>query len=200
MMCRACSSTALSEGKLLLQLLYGKKDKSENTSGELKTSIYKWIGAAILSEFHLIDTTATGDCVKTYKHHAVKLCTTRTEVKEDENDGSDSKKYCNFYLDADGPNENTSNEAKNIWDEILKKFPFFSELHRIFVACPNVTLIAVTTGVGPNGKKTLHLYPLDPVTPPAEFSDSLMSQFHILHDAFNHVETQASVGAVKGLS
>ena len=83
-------------------------------------------------------------------------------------------------------------------DQILKEFPFFSELHRIFVARPNVTPIAVTTGVGPNGKKTLHLQPLDPVTPPAEFTDSQVSQFRTLHDALNHAETQTSVEAVKG--
>ena len=66
------------------------------------------------------------------------------------------------------------------------------------MACPNVTPIAVTTGVGPNRKNTLHLQPLDPVTPPAEFTDSQLSQFHTQHNALNHAETQTSVGAVKG--
>ena len=82
-------------------------------------------------------------------------------------------------------------------DQILKEFPFFSELHRIFVARPNVTPIAVTTGVGPHGKKTLHLQPLDP-EPQAEFTDSQVSQFRTLHDALNHAQTQGSAGAVKG--
>ena len=65
------------------------------------------------------------------------------------------------------------------------------------MARPNVTPIAVTTGVGPHGKKTLHLQPLDP-EPQAEFTDSQVSQFCTLHDALNHVQTQGSAGAVKG--
>ncbi|KAG6326841.1 hypothetical protein ID866_12248 [Astraeus odoratus] len=81
---------------------------------------------------------------KTYKCHAVKLHTTENGVQEDGDvDGFDSEEFCNFYIGADGPNEGTSLEAKNIW--IIKEFPFFPELHRIFVACPNVTPSAVTT-------------------------------------------------------
>ncbi|KIM50421.1 hypothetical protein SCLCIDRAFT_1225355, partial [Scleroderma citrinum Foug A] len=187
------------------KVLYGKKDKNENTSGESKASVYKRIGATVLPKFHIIDATATGDCIKskletltkTYKRHAVKLRTTGTGVKEDGDNGSDSEEYCDFYIGVDGPDENTTDEAKNIWDQILKEFPFFSELHRIFVARPNVTPIAVTTGVGPHGKKTLHLQPLDP-EPQAEFTDSQVSQFRTLHDALNHAQTQGSAGAVKG--
>ena len=53
---------------------------------------------------------------KTYKRHAVKLRTTGNGVREEgDNDGSDSEEYCNFYIGADGPDENTSDEAKNIW-------------------------------------------------------------------------------------
>jgi len=46
---------------------------------------------------------------KTYKCHAVKLCTTGNGAREEgDNDGpSDSEEYCDFYIGADGPNENT---------------------------------------------------------------------------------------------
>ncbi|KIM50180.1 hypothetical protein SCLCIDRAFT_146158, partial [Scleroderma citrinum Foug A] len=97
---------------------------------------------------------------KAYKCYAVKLHTTENGVREEgDNDGSDSEEYCDFYIGADGPDESTSDQAKNIWDQIIWEFPFFPELHRIFVAHPNVTPIVVTTGVGPHGKKTLHMQP-----------------------------------------
>ncbi|KAG2059111.1 hypothetical protein BDR06DRAFT_875116, partial [Suillus hirtellus] len=41
-------------------------------------------------------------------------------------------------------------------DEIVQKFLFFPILHCILSSHPNITPIAITTGVGPHGKKTLH--------------------------------------------
>jgi hypothetical protein len=35
-------------------------------------------------------------------------------------------------------------------------FPYFPELHRLFSTRPNITPIAVTTGVGPDGHRTTH--------------------------------------------
>ncbi|KAL4062916.1 hypothetical protein J3A83DRAFT_4380489 [Scleroderma citrinum] len=135
---------------------------------------------------------------KTYKHHAVKLHTTRSGVRADAN-GSDSDEFCDFYIGADGPTEWTSEEAKNIWDQITKEFPFFPELHRIFVAHPNVTPIAVTTGVGPHGKKTLHLQPLDePQESQVEFTGLDMSQIQTLQDALNYAQTQVPTESVAG--
>ena len=45
----------------------------------------------------------------------MKLRTTGTGVKEDGDNCSDSEEYCNFYIGADGPDENTTDEVKNIW-------------------------------------------------------------------------------------
>ena len=44
-------------------------------------------------------------------------------------------------------------------DEIEKEFIFFPTLHRIFASRPNVTPIVITTGVGPNGPKTVWIQP-----------------------------------------
>ena len=146
---------------------------------------------------------------KTYKHHAVKLRTTGNGVREErDNDGpSDSEEYCDFYIGADGPDENTSDGAKNIWgmwchcehlvtnfcvDQIIREFPFFPELHRIFVARPNVTPIAVTTGVGPHGKKTLHMQPIDGP------QQDITGQIQTLQDALNHAQAQRTFGDVGG--
>src|SRR5882762_6598799 len=41
-------------------------------------------------------------------------------------------------------------------EQIERQFPFFPRLHAIMASRPNVTPIAVTTGVGPNGCKTVY--------------------------------------------
>ncbi|KAL4061870.1 hypothetical protein J3A83DRAFT_4196531 [Scleroderma citrinum] len=87
---------------------------------------------------------------KTYKCHAVKPHTTGSGVRADANaDGSDSDEFCDFYIGADGPNEAHLKRPRifGVCDWITKEFPFFPELHRIFVAHPNVTSIAVGVGV-----------------------------------------------------
>ena len=51
-------------------------------------------------------------------------------------------------------------------DKIIKDFPFFPELHRLFSTRPNITPIAVTTGVGPGGHQTIHYQAPDEVGGP----------------------------------
>jgi len=48
------------------------------------------------------------------------------------------------------------NFDKNKLDKITKDFPFFPELHRLFSTRPNITPIAVTTAIGPDGPRTIH--------------------------------------------
>lgn len=53
--------------------------------------------------------------------------------------------------------------------EIEREFIFFPTLHRIFASRPNVTPVVITTGVGPQGPKTVWIQPpgdnnnIDPV-------------------------------------
>ena len=51
----------------------------------------------------------------------------------------------------------------HILDKITKDFPFFPELHRLFSTRPNITPIAVTTGVGPHGHRIIHYQAPDEV-------------------------------------
>lgn len=46
-------------------------------------------------------------------------------------------------------------------EAIEKSFPFFPRLHMIFASRPNVTPIAITTGLGPQGSKTVWYQPPD---------------------------------------
>ncbi|THU90651.1 hypothetical protein K435DRAFT_864091 [Dendrothele bispora CBS 962.96] len=50
-----------------------------------------------------------------------------------------------FYVGADGPDANTRDEA----------------LHKFFATRPNVTPIVATTGLGPNGARTVWIQPRD---------------------------------------
>ncbi|KAF8061428.1 hypothetical protein FPV67DRAFT_1452397 [Lyophyllum atratum] len=51
--------------------------------------------------------------------------------------------------------------AVDIWKQIEREFPFFPTLHRIFAFRPNITLIVVTTALGPQGQKTVWYQPPD---------------------------------------
>jgi len=42
----------------------------------------------------------------------------------------------------------------------MLEFPFFAELHHLLSTRPNITPIAVITGIGPSGPKTIHYQPL----------------------------------------
>jgi hypothetical protein len=52
--------------------------------------------------------------MKTYKKHAAKLQMTGEGVRQEQDyDGSDSEEFCRFYIGVDGPDANSSEEAKN---------------------------------------------------------------------------------------
>ncbi|KIM68061.1 hypothetical protein SCLCIDRAFT_999323 [Scleroderma citrinum Foug A] len=148
-----------------LKVLCGKT-KHENTSGETKASVFRRIGSILLPELHIIDATATGDRIKgkyeglakVYKQHAKRLTVTGEGIGPESEDGAEET--CKYFIEAGGPNESTPEEAKNIWDDIVSQFPFFPDLHRIWATKPNKNPIAVTTGVGPAGKRTLIMQPL----------------------------------------
>ncbi|KAF8577568.1 hypothetical protein K439DRAFT_1364479, partial [Ramaria rubella] len=60
-----------------------------------------------------------------------------------------------FYMPADGPDDHTSEEARNLWEQITKEFEFFPALHALMATWPNVTPISITTGVGPQGAEMI---------------------------------------------
>ncbi|TFK54390.1 hypothetical protein OE88DRAFT_1733055 [Heliocybe sulcata] len=123
------------------KVLFGKKDPSENTSGDTKAAVYRMI--------------------KIYKTHAAKLHRTGGGLCDrDAEDGSDE--YLDFYIPPGGPTEVTEDRAWNIWKAINAEWLFFSQFHKILAICPNVTPIAVTTGTGLNGMKTLYMQPPSP--------------------------------------
>ncbi|KIK74405.1 hypothetical protein PAXRUDRAFT_19905 [Paxillus rubicundulus Ve08.2h10] len=94
---------------------------------------------------------------------------------------SDDDEYCDFYISADGPNDTTTAEALNIWGTFYAKNNILFNLIR-----PNVNPIAITTGVGPAGKKTFHIQPLDDDDNAGdELTQSQIGQIQMLQDAIN---------------
>ncbi|KAJ7113609.1 hypothetical protein C8R44DRAFT_881892 [Mycena epipterygia] len=94
--------------------------------------------------------------------------------------GEDGNEYMAFYIPSTGPDCTTTPEAVNIWAQIEQEFPFFPRLHQIFATRPNVTPIAITTGVGPRGPSTLYVQP-----PDESFTPAQVAQINTLQDALN---------------
>ncbi|KIK92198.1 hypothetical protein PAXRUDRAFT_147829, partial [Paxillus rubicundulus Ve08.2h10] len=135
--------------------------------------------------------------LKKYKSHASQLWMTGKGVKSfngAEDDGSQADKYFNCYIPALGPDVTTTTEAQSIWDKIVEAFPFFPALHCIFSARPNVTPIAITTGVGPHGKKTVHFQaPSDDKSNPPAFTPEQHSQMLSLHQVLEAEQAHCQV-------
>ncbi|KAF8132663.1 hypothetical protein K438DRAFT_1642241 [Mycena galopus ATCC 62051] len=165
-------------------VLFGKdsKDELRNTSGDSKIAVYKRIGGVILPDLFATSPNALAKRVKgkaeslvdTYKTEVKKLRVTggalentdgsegsqHEDDSETENNGEDSvHQFLACYISAAGPDHDTTPEARNIWEKITKDFKYFPTLHRFLAACSNIIPPVITTGVGPDGRKVVHLQP-----------------------------------------
>ncbi|KAL0563711.1 hypothetical protein V5O48_018354 [Marasmius crinis-equi] len=147
------------------KVLFGTK-AGENSSGESKNSVYQRIAQAVWLEYCAEDFKGTWSRVAgkistlhtEYKKEAKRLRVTGNGVQSvvaDEVDPQDTQLA--WYIPSGGPNEETPVEARNIWEAIEKKFPFFPRLHTFMSTRPNITPPVVTTGITPNGRETLYL-------------------------------------------
>lgn len=111
-----------------------------------------------------------------YRTHAASLIQTGGGVDPDKAEAGDNAhhEYSDCYIPASGPDASTTERAKNIWrkfksflvvtlrsdlqciEQIIIDFPYFPELHRLLSTRPNFNPPALTTGVGPQGRKTVH--------------------------------------------
>ncbi|KAJ6490553.1 hypothetical protein DFH09DRAFT_1377302 [Mycena vulgaris] len=149
-------------------VLFGKDSKDENTSGDSKIAVYKRIGSVIMPELFATSPNALAkrvkskaeDLVATYKDLAKELQDTGGGLRNDDEDDSDSThKFLECYISPEGPDHDTTEKAKNLWDKLTKKCVYFSALHRFLSARSNIIPPVITTGVGPHGRQVLHLQP-----------------------------------------
>ncbi|KAF4562669.1 hypothetical protein EYR36_004063 [Pleurotus pulmonarius] len=111
------------------KVLFGKKEKNENTSRERKTAVHKAIALKIFPDLSALNAKVMGDRVrgkieqlrKKYVKLAKRLKATGEGLKDDNHDdsgddGEAKEIYMRFYIAPDGPDHDTSGEARNIWD------------------------------------------------------------------------------------
>ncbi|KAF7427787.1 hypothetical protein PC9H_007002 [Pleurotus ostreatus] len=151
------------------KVLFGKKEKDENTSGERKIMVYKAIAAKLFPEESKLYAKAMGDRVKS-KVEALRkkyiIMAKRLKQTGDGLTGDDASQevadgpievYMPFYISPEGPDHDTIPEARNIWEQICKDLPYFPALHRLWASRPNVVPPVVTTGIGPRGRSVVYM-------------------------------------------
>ncbi|KAJ7809439.1 hypothetical protein B0H13DRAFT_2221068 [Mycena leptocephala] len=135
-------------------VLFGKQDKNENTSGESKIAVYKRIGTKILPDLAQTSPNALAkrvkgkaeDLVNTYKKLAKQLQVTGGGLRnddDDDDDGNDSDgsgvhQFLECYISSEGPDHDTTDRARNIWEKLTEKFEYFPALHRFLAARSNI--------------------------------------------------------------
>ncbi|GLB43954.1 hypothetical protein LshimejAT787_1501380 [Lyophyllum shimeji] len=97
---------------------------------------------------------------KNYTKHTKRLRQTCSGLDNPTEDAN-TNQYLDFYISAEGPVKDTPFQAKNLWNQIEREFPYFPCLHKIFSVRPNTIPIAVTTDMGPAGRQTVHFQPPD---------------------------------------
>ncbi|KAJ6556529.1 hypothetical protein DFH09DRAFT_1317852 [Mycena vulgaris] len=106
-------------------VLFGKDSKDENTSGDSKIAVYKRIGSVIMPELFATSPNALAkrvkskaeDLVATYKDLAKELQDTGGGLRNDDEDDSDSThKFLECYISPEGPDHDTTEKAKNLWE------------------------------------------------------------------------------------
>ncbi|KIO22286.1 hypothetical protein M407DRAFT_28160 [Tulasnella calospora MUT 4182] len=103
----------------------------------------------------------------TYKEHASTMIATGGGLKNlrDEQLVEALQKVSGtsaLYVPPEGPTEDTTEEGRNLWEDINKKFIFFGRLHSLVATRPNMNPISITTGAGPLGATTIHPQPPSP--------------------------------------
>ncbi|KAI0075047.1 hypothetical protein K474DRAFT_1571235, partial [Panus rudis PR-1116 ss-1] len=126
------------------KVIFGPK-KGENTSGDRKMKVFRRIGRAIFPGYAAFNETALAKRIKTkvenlrtvYKTLIKRLQATGNGVRQStvptsigDEDGEEVIQL-REYIPPSGPNESTSQESRNIWEEITKACPFFPILHRL---------------------------------------------------------------------
>ncbi|KAF8142834.1 hypothetical protein K438DRAFT_1523667, partial [Mycena galopus ATCC 62051] len=133
-------------------VIMGKKDSSENSSGMSKAAAFKAIGKTILPDEAAIDEDAVGkhqyehraSVYGLYKKHAKRLRQTGSGVGNDDDGDESLHEFMSYYIPTEA---------------IVKEFPFFPFFHNLYSTHANLNPPVVITGVGPAGRKIVHLQP-----------------------------------------
>ncbi|QRW13752.1 hypothetical protein RhiLY_12751 [Ceratobasidium sp. AG-Ba] len=163
-------------------ILFGKRPTDKNGSGITKKAAWERIASKVIPQEYKINPKQAGTKVgtqlaqlkKKFQSHNDKLVGTGGGVGGDDGNRDALREVeHDEYVPYTGPDESNTEGIKNLWDEIKKDFPLFPRLHEIYYGRPNQTAIATTTGIGPNGPRTVfHQKPSH-----SSSLDSLLSPF-----------------------
>ncbi|KAG8732094.1 hypothetical protein FRC12_019434 [Ceratobasidium sp. 428] len=160
-----------------IRTLLGKKEAGQNTSGDTKVKVYGRIAAKLFPTMYPSDRKLWTRRVQhkweylctQHRTHAKRLRRTGEGLKPDPEPSDDdtasqgiAKIELLNYIPPTGPDHNTPDTTRNIWDEITQKFPQFPRMHELLSTRPNQVPIAVRTAITPSGPITiLHQPPSD---------------------------------------
>ncbi|PPR07899.1 hypothetical protein CVT24_002830 [Panaeolus cyanescens] len=147
------------------------KDKDNKTNAEAKTQVFKRIAKAVIPEVFKIDPESAGkrasakwDSIrKVYCEQSARLHQTGNGIQPDSSLPStspdqvdDHREFPDCFIPPEGPDTGTTDRARNLWEDIVRQYPYFPALHRLLSSRPNQNPPAITTGVGPHGHRTVY--------------------------------------------
>ncbi|KAJ7733551.1 hypothetical protein DFH07DRAFT_700691, partial [Mycena maculata] len=123
-------------------MVYSAQPAPQGTKGDSKIIVYKRIGQKILPDLYETAPNTLAkrvkgkaeDLLKVYKKHSRKLQVTGGGLQkdvgnEDGNDDSNVHEFLECYIPAEGPDHDTTQTARNLWEEITKDFKYFPMMH-----------------------------------------------------------------------
>ncbi|KAJ7577898.1 hypothetical protein C8J56DRAFT_737782, partial [Mycena floridula] len=113
---------------LWLQML----NHPQNTSGDSKAKVHRRIAEALIPEQFKDNQKSAEKKIKTKiegLHRTYKEKVKRIQQTGEGHRDEAGNVYLECYVPAEGPNEETAEKYKNIWDEINTKFPYFARFH-----------------------------------------------------------------------
>jgi len=156
------------------KVLYGQST-DENSSGDSKVQVYQRIGTAIFPE----EVTQLG-AVKLGSRVKNKVTwlesTFKKKVKLLKKTGEGVEEY--YYISPTGPDHDTNERARTIWEKIVKEFKYFPDLYRVWSTKPNLVPICATTGVGPPGAAQTILIQAENTSSASSSQPSTLSPSH----------------------
>ncbi|KIY70501.1 hypothetical protein CYLTODRAFT_441950 [Cylindrobasidium torrendii FP15055 ss-10] len=148
--------------KPAIQKIYWGPKHGENTSKDPNRIAHDMVARKIIPERYTQDKTKAIKRVaalktsmeKTFKKHSLRLTGTGGGVEDDV-----------LYVRPEGPDNKSDPRAQNIWNEIIKDWPYFKDLWKIWSTKPNLIPICYSTGIGPGGPQTVMVQRDPPSTP-----------------------------------
>lgn len=147
-------------------IVFGKR-AGESSSADKKNTVYKRIAEKVIPDAYTFSPGMAGErvrgklegLIKDYKTHLKSFEITGGGVSR----SGESRAGSRIVIPPEGPDEDTSDEGKNIWQKVLQKFPFYPRLHLLLSERPNVVPPMITTGTGPDGRETVFSQPVPQV-------------------------------------